>query len=886
MTRSNVSASFFESPIAVAFERTHTSKRKRTMASLRKECGLVVLLLCSVTGLSLGAEWKAINTGLTNMNIRSLAIDPANSLTVYAGTSNGVFKSTDGGATWHHSGLPDRATSHLVIDFVNPSILYAATQCTRTACFCSERFLFKSTDAGASWSDRVSPPDQACDLIRALLLDPSNPNTLYYAALNGNGFPPLSKSTDGGATWGYVPPWRYPTAPPFDDIAAIAINPLAPNNLYAAGWRFPDPSGVFKSIDGGVTWSRTGLTDTNVTVLAIDPRNSSTLYAGTQRDWYGPTVFQGLLKSTDNGATWFAINHGLSDVTNRVSALLVDPKGPSTLYAAFTGDGVFKSSDSGANWIRFSDGLGNRNVHALALTSGANGLNVLYAGTSGGGVFKVLDDGIVIDPVPVSRTFFVPVVVSSTGIGGAFYESELTLANRSAREATVEFTYTAASGGGSGQCRTTLEPGRQLIVPDAVAYLRQLGIPIPESGNHHGTLKVRFFGLASPDEAAVTVRTTTAVAGGRAGVAYPGVPMASLSDYGGLYGLRQDASYRTNLALQNAGEAQDGDITLRVYVFANNSAAEFPEILLHQVIPPGGFYQINDILHSHGLEISSGHVSLGRISGYAPFHAYAVTHHQTGSDAFYIQPASQSLSRLTIPTIPRRQDGFKGELVFSYLLNSLEDQRFSISFQAVEQETFPVKAEITLKPYEQRIVADVESWLKDFGLSLRQRPFQGVKGPLVFTMDRVGGEQGSIPLSLGMRVSTLNKGEEYSVFFPAVPAEQESRSATWLFGLQQNEETRSNLAIVNLGGELNRFTIELFDGKTGMQAGRVEAITVDPQASFQLNSLLADHTSGVAQGYARVTPSSSEPFIAYAVIIDGARPGERTGDASIVHSSP
>jgi hypothetical protein len=87
-----------------------------------------------------------------------------------------------------------------------------------------------------------------------------------------------------------------------------------------------------------------------------------------------------------------------------VSALLVDPKSPSTLYAAFAGDRVFKSSDGGASWIRFSDGLGNRNVHALALTSDANGLNVLYAGTSGGGVFKVLDDGIVIDPVPVSRT--------------------------------------------------------------------------------------------------------------------------------------------------------------------------------------------------------------------------------------------------------------------------------------------------------------------------------------------------------------------------------------------------------------------------------------------------------------------------------------------------
>jgi photosystem II stability/assembly factor-like uncharacterized protein len=865
--------------------------RTETQTSHLRKGGVTAVLAQSAAlfalsyGPTFAAEWKSVNVGLTNLEIHSLAIDPVRPTTLYTGTHNGLFNSLDGGATWRPSGLPDRATTHLVINFVNPSILYAATQITRTGYFCYERVLFKSTDGGATWSDSVTPPDQACDFIRALLLDPTNPNTLYYAALNLNGFPPLSKSTDGGATWGYVPPWRFPTAPPFEDIAAIAINPLAPNNLYAAGWRFPDPSGVFKSVDGGVTWSQTGLMDTNVTVLAIDPRNPSTLYAGTQRDWYGPTVFQGLLKSTDNGVTWFAINHGLSDVTNRASALLVDPKSPSTLYAAFTGDGVFKSSDGGASWIRFSDGLGNRNVHALGLTPGANGLNVLYAGTSGGGVFKVLDDGLVIDPVPVSRTFFVPVVVSSTGIGGAFYESELTLANRSAREATIELTYTAASGGGTGQARTTLAPGRQLIVPDAIAYLRQLGIPIPESGNHHGTLKVRFFGLPTPDEAAVSVRTTTAVAQGRAGVAYPGVPMASLSDSQVLYGLRQDASYRTNLALQNAGEAQDGDITLRLGVVPNSHPPDAPEILLHSVLAPGQFHQINDFLSSNGLSLADANVWIGRVKGYAPFHAFAVTHHQAGSDAFSMQPAPQSRSHLTIPTIPRRQDGFKSELVFTYPANSLEDQTFSISFQAVEQETFPVKAEITLKPNEQRI-SDAESWLKDFGLAIRQRPFLGVKGPLVFTKERVGGDQNAIPLSLGMRVSALNGGEEYSVFFPAVPAEQESRAATWLFGLQQNAETRSNLAIVNLGREPNHFAIEVFDGTTGKQVGRVENIAVNPQGSFQVNSLLADYAPGVTQGYARVVPSNSEPFVTYAVIIDGGRPGERTGDGSVIYSSP
>lgn len=453
--------------------------------------GLAVALFGMTTGLSLGAEWKAVNAGLTNMDIRSLAIDPALPTNIYAGTRNGLFKSMDGGAGWRSSGLRDTATIHLVIDFANPSILYAGTapalaepSCSG-GCYCSDPLLFKSMDGGATWSGSISPPEQSCDSIRAVLLDPSDASILYYAAYNPDSYPPLLKSTDRGATWNYLPPWRYPSPGPFGSVEALAINPLAPNILYVAGSGFPNAVGVFRSTDGGMTWSMTGLRDTRVTVLAIDPRNPSILYAGTDEGVFGQG-FQGLFKSTDGGTSWFAINHGLSDLIDTrssISALVIDPDTPSTLYAATSGNGVFKSSDGGASWIRFSDGLSNRNVRALALAPGASGPNILYAGTSGAGVFKIIDDGLITDPFPVSRTFFVPIIVSSPGVGGAIYESELTLANRSTRDATVEFTYTAAFGGGSGQARTTLEAGRQQIAPDAIGYLRQLGIPIPESGS-------------------------------------------------------------------------------------------------------------------------------------------------------------------------------------------------------------------------------------------------------------------------------------------------------------------------------------------------------------------------------------------------------------------
>jgi hypothetical protein len=388
-----------------------------------------------------------------------------------------------------------------------------------------------------------------------------------------------------------------------------------------------------------------------------------------------------------------------------------------------------------------------------------------------------------------------------------------------------------------------------------------------------------------PDEAAVFVRTTTPVANGRAGVSYEGVPMGSLSGYQ-LYGLRQDSSYRTNLALQNAGEVQDGNIILQLSVFAANSPTQDPDILLYAVIPPGGFQQINDLLHSNGLELSSGYVTVSRMSGYAPFHAYAVMHSRGSSDSTYISSFRGSSSRLTFPIILPSEDGFRCELVLN---NSpvpfFGDKKVTLSFQAVEQESFLVRTEIALKRNEEKIISDVDAWLRDLGLSIRGRPFQAVRGPLVLTVeDPVGGDLGT--LSAGMRIWALNEGGQYGFSFPAIPAHKESQAETWLFGLQQDSATRSNLAIVNLGLEPNSFSIEVFDGNTGRQTRRVEEISVNPQASFQLNSLLADYAPGVTQGYARVIPSNSEPFVAYAVIIDGARPGEGSGDASIVHSSP
>src|SRR5262249_294723 len=148
-------------------------------------------------------SWQAISTGLVNLDVRALAIDPVNAATIYVGSRAGVSKSTDGGASWRQSGLPGRVTVALAIDFASPNILYAGIV-LENRCFYFERRLFKTTDGGASWSDGASPPINGCDNLHALALDPTNPNTVYlanYDDVNGDTLTPLIKSTDSGATW-------------------------------------------------------------------------------------------------------------------------------------------------------------------------------------------------------------------------------------------------------------------------------------------------------------------------------------------------------------------------------------------------------------------------------------------------------------------------------------------------------------------------------------------------------------------------------------------------------------------------------------------------------------------------------------------------------------
>jgi photosystem II stability/assembly factor-like uncharacterized protein len=146
--------------------------------------------------------------------------------------------------------------------------------------------------------------------------------------------------------------------------------------------------GIFKSTDAGATWqaANAGITSDiyDVTALVIDPLTPRTLYAAT----YGSGVF----KSTDAGASWEFADAGLpSSLVDYIITLAIDPVTPRTLHAGTEGRGIFKSTDAGATWQAANAGLSASYVYTVALDPVTP--STLYAGTLGGGVFKSTDTG-------------------------------------------------------------------------------------------------------------------------------------------------------------------------------------------------------------------------------------------------------------------------------------------------------------------------------------------------------------------------------------------------------------------------------------------------------------------------------------------------------------
>ena len=478
---------------------------------------------------------------------------------------------------------------------------------------------------------------------------------------------------------------------------------------------------------------------------------------------------------------------------------------------------------------------------------------------------------------------FVPVILSAAGQNQSFFTSELTLTNRGEREERLDYLYTAHIGGGSGRASEVLAPGVQKIETDALGHLRGLGIPIPEEGNRIGTLWVE---VRLGSEVEAVVRTTTVVPEGRAGLAYPGVAEEEgFTEVVYLCGLRQNAQDRSNVAFQNMGAEEEGAITLKTTVYSGEAGDATARVLEDVTLEPGGFHQYSGllgVLESVGGN-RQGYVKVERVEGRASFYAYGVINDQANSDGSFVFPVAASwlegVAGQTLPVVVETS-AFTSELTVT---NFSEDPR-NLDFQFVAE---GIEGDDKTAGFNMRLEAGQQHLLADVVEELRRQEVAGLgttrgfyAGPL-FAVAENGDMSGIV---IGARTGSEGGGGQYSVFYNAVPEGEAFSREAWVDGLQQNEENRSNLALVNTG-EVDEspsvFHLEIYDGETGLLAETVVTKPIPARRWHQINGILGSYAPETRQGYIRIEKVSGEnPFLAYGVVNDGGAPGERSGDGA------
>ncbi|MBI1353380.1 MAG: hypothetical protein GC160_03460 [Acidobacteria bacterium] len=235
-----------------------------------------------------------------------------------------IYVSADGGVTWQASstGLIDRSFGRPIIHPTDPQTIYLE----------QARGLARSDDGGATWTESGVPTSSQASYgppwfrPRAIALDPHDVDRVYNGGTDG-----LYRSDDGGASW-----TKLPLEPGF--VSDLVLDPDSPDTLYAL-----TPNGVFKSADAGQTWTLKTTAAGTRGALALDPSAPQTVYFAESRP--GGQV----QRSTDGGETWTSIRNGLPE-NLVVSSLAVDPRSSQTLYLASDYLGVFRSEDAGASW--------------------------------------------------------------------------------------------------------------------------------------------------------------------------------------------------------------------------------------------------------------------------------------------------------------------------------------------------------------------------------------------------------------------------------------------------------------------------------------------------------------------------------------------------------
>lgn len=270
-----------------------------------------------------GADWEKFSSITNPINIDSIAIDPRNASTIYAGTWWRAYKSIDSGKNWRliRDGMIDDSDVFAInIDPRNPDHIISSA--------CSG--IYESNNAGEKWVKIQGIPSQS-RRTRDIVQHPSIAGTVYAATTEG-----FWMSTNGGKSWALTTMRNL-------EINSIAVHPDAPNRVFIGTNNY----GVMVSNDGGRNFLPTNDNFTSRFTYSVVPdvQQSNRLYAATRNIATGGGF---LFVSTDRGVTW---SPSKSLDVNRVSpfALLQDRVNSNVIYLG-TNLGIYRSLDRGITW--------------------------------------------------------------------------------------------------------------------------------------------------------------------------------------------------------------------------------------------------------------------------------------------------------------------------------------------------------------------------------------------------------------------------------------------------------------------------------------------------------------------------------------------------------
>lgn len=339
-----------------------------------------------------GRSWELASSGYTGSSITQVHVDPLDANHVITATTMAPFESFDGGATWNSLAYGDLTGGLMAMAF-DPADLRHVVGANERA----PSQIFETTNAGRDWTIRLnlqailhSNYDESewrdgRVLVHDLEFAPSNPSVVYAATFH----PPIPdeeiydwkeglgvfRSDDGGYTWS---PANDETTSEMG-FTAIAVHPNDAKHVFAVDFY---GRGILVTTDGGVSWLTSngsmGGRFGELHDIVIDENNPDTVYVGG---------LNGLFRSEDGGRTWRQLAAGLDPAAN-VNSILLDPANTSVVYVGTLDLGAYVSTDGGDTFAPLGQDTATGRLPVVDLAISSDG-SVLYAAVGLQGVYRL-----------------------------------------------------------------------------------------------------------------------------------------------------------------------------------------------------------------------------------------------------------------------------------------------------------------------------------------------------------------------------------------------------------------------------------------------------------------------------------------------------------------